>query len=196
MPFVAFTVAYPPGMDEKITDVRELRLQVQVLRDRVTGLEAVLFRAVVALGSAAMVVGFFVPFLSATEKTGDDGESIALLPAVFGLGGAGRGPFRQEAAMAAVVVGVFVLAIVVALVALLRLFGDAVGSGPVRFARVCGTVLLVACALGWLLVLVLAGHFDGRTSAFSPATLCFTLGGGAMLASAVLHPTDWRSAQR
>jgi hypothetical protein len=47
-------------MDEKIVDdkVRELRLQVQVLRARVNGLEAVLFRGVVALGSAALVLGF------------------------------------------------------------------------------------------------------------------------------------------
>lgn len=183
-------------MDEKITeDMRDLRFQVQVLRARVTGLEAVLFRAVVAIGAAALVLGFFVPFLSATEKADED-ESISLLPAIFGLGSAGGGPFREEAAIAAVVVGVFGLAILVALVALLRLFRDQVGPGPVRFARVCGIVLLVACGLGWLLVFALAGHFEGRTSAFSPATLCFSIGGGAMLAAAVLHPADWRSAQR
>ncbi|MGB3441658.1 MAG: hypothetical protein WBA97_23180 [Actinophytocola sp.] len=186
-------------MDEKIVDdkLKELRFQVQVLRGRVNGLEAILFRAVVAIGSAAMVLGFFVPFLSATEKADDgEGESISLLPAIFGLGDAGGGPFREEAAMAAVVAGVFALAILVALVAMLRLFRDEVGNGPVRFARVCGILLLVACGLGWLLVFALAGHFEGRTSAFSPATLCFTIGGGAMLTAAALHPADWRSAQR
>ncbi|MFC4858372.1 hypothetical protein [Actinophytocola glycyrrhizae] len=182
-------------MSEKTAEdqVRELRRQVQVLGDRVGRLEIGLFRAVVTVGSVALVLGFFLPFLSATEKArGDDDESVALLPTVFGISEAGGGPFEEEAVMAAVVVGVFALAILVALIALLRLFADAVGTGPVRFARVCGIVLLVACALGWLLVFALAGHFDGRVSAFSPATLCFTVGGGAMLAAAALHPTDWR----
>jgi len=182
-------------MDEKTAEdkLKELRLQMYALRDRVSRLEIGLFRAVVAIGSAALVLGFFLPFLSATEKASkSDDDSVSLLPTVFGIADAGGGPFRDEAAMAAVVVGVFALAILVALVALLRLFGDAVSSKAVRFARVCGIVLLVACALGWLLVFALAGHWEGRVSAFSPATLCFTIGGGAMLATAALHPADWR----
>lgn len=177
-------------MDEKVAEVKELRLQLHALRDRVHRLEAGLFRAVVAIGSAALVLGFFLPFLSGTGK--DDDESVSLLPTVFGIADAAGGPFQDEAVMAAVVVGVFALAVLVALIALLRLFGDAVGGRSVRFARVCGIVLLVACALGWLLVFALAGHWDGRVSAFSPATLCFTIGGGAVLAAAPLHPADWR----
>ena len=163
-------------MDEKTTEdkVKELRLQVYALRGRVTRLEVAVFRAVVAIGSAAMVLGYFVPFLTATEKADEDDDSIGLLPAVFGLGDSGGGPFSEEATMAAIVVGVFALAILVALIALLRLFGNEVGSRPVRFARVCGIVLLVVCGFGWLLVFALAGHFEGRVSAFSPATLSFT----------------------
>ncbi len=180
-------------MDETITEVKELRFQLYALRDRVNRLETGLFRAVVALGSAAMVLGWFVPFLMATGKgSGDEDDSIALLPTIFGIGDAGDGPFSGEAVVAAVVVGVFGLAILVALVVLLGLFRDRVSRRRVRFARICGIVLLVACAIGWLLVFALAGHFEGRTSAFSPATLCFTIGGCAMLAAAALHPTDWR----
>jgi hypothetical protein len=178
-------------MDEKIAEVKELRLQLYALRDRVNRVETGQFRAVVALGSAAMVLGWFVPFLMATGKATKD-DSVALLPTIFGIGDSGDGPFRGEAALAAVVVGVFGLAILVALIVLLGLFRDRVGSRPVRIARICGIVLLVACTLGWLLVFALAGHFDGRTSAFSPATLCFTVGGAAMLAAAALHPADWR----
>jgi hypothetical protein len=180
-------------MDEKIAEVKELRLQLYAVRDRVHRLELTLFRAVVALGSVALVVGWFVPFLATTEKAADgDDESVALLPTIFGIGDSGDGPFSGEAAVAAVVVGVFGLAILVALIALLSLLRDRVGRRPVRFARLCGIVLLVACALGWLLVFALAGHFEGRSSAFSPATMCFTVGGGAMLAAAALHPMDWR----
>jgi Flp pilus assembly pilin Flp len=180
-------------MDEKIAEVEALRRQVYAMRDRVHRLEIGLFRTVVALGSAAVVSGFFVPFLSATEKAdaGED-DSISLLPTVFGIGDTGGGPFSGEAALAAVVVGVFALAILVALVALLRLFRDRVSARAVRFARICGIVLLVMCAFGWLLVFALAGHWDGRVSAFSPATLCFTVGGAAALAAAALHPADWR----
>lgn len=180
-------------MDEKTAEdkVKELRLQVYALRGRVSRLEVIVFRAVVAVGSAAMVLGYFVPFLSATEKADED-DSIGLLPAVFGLGDSGGGPFREEATMAAIVVGVFALVILVALIALLRLFGNEVGSRPVRFARVCGIVLLVVCGCGWLLVFALAGHFEGRVSAFSPATLSFTIGGAATLVAAAFHPADWR----
>ncbi|GAB1513626.1 hypothetical protein [Actinophytocola sp. KF-1] len=179
-------------MDETTAEdeVRELRVQLRDLRERVHRVEKGLFRGVAALGVAAMVLGFFVPFLAATEPSDDD--SVALLPTIFGIGGAGDGPFAEEAIMAAVVVGVFGLAILVALFALLRLFGDPVGSGPVKLARICGTVLLVGCALAWLLVFALVGHSEGEVSAFSPATLCFTIGGGAMLAAAPLHPADWR----
>ncbi len=172
-------------------DKQELRRQLQALRDRVNRLEIAVFRAVVAVGSAAMVLGYFVPFLMATEKADDD-ESISLLPAIFGLGDAGDGPFEEEAVIAAVVVGVFALAILVALISLLRLFGNEVGNGPVRFARVCGIVLLVVCGIGWLLVFALAGHFEGRASTFSPAALSFTIGGVATIVAAALHPVDWR----
>lgn len=193
VPFTAFRTVYPPRMDEKTVDVTVLRREVQGLRDRVHQLEVALFRAVVTVGSAAVVLGFFVPFLSATEKANaDEDDTISLLPAIFGLGSAGGGPFSEEAVMAAIVVGVFGLAALVALIALLRLFRDRASSGGVRFARVSGIVLLVACALAWLLVLVLAGHFEGETSAFSPATLCFTIGGAATLVAAALHPADWR----
>jgi hypothetical protein len=179
-------------MDETTAEdkVKELRLQLNALRTRVTRMEAVLFRAVVAIGAGALVLGYLMPFLTATEKADDD-ESISLLPAVFGLGDSGGGPFSEEATMAAIVAGVFALAILVALIALLRLFGYGVGSRTVRVARTCGIVLLVACGIGWLLVFTLAGHFEGRVSAFSPATLSFTIGGAAALVAAALHPADW-----
>jgi hypothetical protein len=181
-------------MDEKIAEVTELRRQVFALRDRVHQLEVALFRVVVAVGAAALVLGYFLPFLSATEEasSSDEDETIALIPAIAGLGDAGDGPFSGEAAMAAVVVGGFVLVILVALIALAQLFRDRVSPRTVRFARVCGIVLLVVCGLAWLLVFALAGHFEGRTSAFSPATLSITIGGAATLLAAALHPADWR----
>jgi hypothetical protein len=181
-------------MDETAEDgFKELRLQLYGLRARVNRLEITAFRTVVAIGSAAMVLGYVLPFLTATEKADDgDSDSIGLLSAVFGLSDSGDGPFRGEARMAAIVVGVFALAILVALIALLRLFGNEVGNRAVRFARVCGIVLLVLCGFAWLLVFALAGHFEGRVSAFSPATLSFTVGGAATLVAASLHPTDWR----
>jgi len=170
--------------------VKDLRRQLYALGDRVHRLEVGLFRAVVSVGAVAIVLGYFLPFIVATADTDDD--TIALLPAAVSLREGGNGPFRDEAAMAAIVTATFALVILVALIALLRLFGGEVGQGPVRFARICGVVLLVLCGVAWLLVLVLAGHFDGRMSAFSPATLAFTVGGAATVVATRLHPTDWR----
>lgn len=180
-------------MDETTAEdkVKELRLQLSALRSRVARMEAVLFRAVVAISAGALVLGFLMPFLTTTEKA-DEYESVSLLPAVLSLDDSGGGPFSEEASMAAVVAAMFALAILVALIALLRLFGYGVGSRTVRVARVCGIVALVACAMGWLLVFTLAGHFEGRVSAFSPATLSFTVGGAVALVAAALHPADWR----
>ncbi|MBB4904721.1 hypothetical protein [Actinophytocola algeriensis] len=181
-------------MDDKTADVTVLRREVQALRHRMHQLEVALFRAVVAVGAAALVLGYFLPFLSATEEasSSDEDETIALIPAIAGLADAGDGPFSGEAAMAAVVVGAFVLVILVALIALVQLFRDRVSPRTVRFTRVCGIVLLVVCGLAWLLVFALAGHSEGRSSAFSPATLSITVGGAATLLAAALHPADWR----
>jgi hypothetical protein len=182
-------------MDELTADVTVLRREVQGLRDRVHQLEVALFRAVVAVGAAALVLGYFLPFLSATEEAGssDEDETIALIPAIAGLGDAGDGPFSGEAAMAAIVVGAFVLVILVALIALVQLFRDRVSPRTVRIVRVFGIILLVVCGLAWLLVFALAGHSEGRSSAFSPATLSITIGGAVTLLAAALHPADWRN---
>lgn len=171
-------------------DVQELRRQMYAVRDRVSRLEVILFRTVVAIGAIALVLGYLLPFLTTTEQADED-DSIGLLPAVFGLGDSGGGPFSEEATVAAVVTGVFALVILVALITLLRLFSFGVGSRLVRVARVCGIVLLVACGGGWLLVFALAGHSESEMSAFSPATLSFTIGGVATLVAAALHPADW-----
>jgi hypothetical protein len=177
------------GEDEQ----QRLRRELYTLRDRVHRLEVGLFRTVLAVGVAAVAIGFVAPFLSATEEAGDgEGESISLLPSILGLGGSGGGPFGEEAVVAATVVGVFALVALATLVAMVRLFGSDVGIRPVRFARICGITLLVLCGIGWLLVFVLAGHWDGRVSTFSPATLAFTIGGAAAVVAAPLHPADWR----
>jgi hypothetical protein len=127
--------------------VKELRLQMYALRSRVNRLEVAVFRAVVAVGSAAMVLGCFVPFVTATEKADDgDDDSVGLLATVFGIGDSGDGPFSEEATMAAIVVVVFAL----------------------------------------------AGHFEGRLNAFSPATLSFTIGGVATPVATALHPAGSR----
>jgi hypothetical protein len=195
VPLVAVRALYAPGMDNKTDDVTVLQREVRLLRHRVLYLEVALFRAVVAVGATALVLGYFLPFLSATEEAGssDEDETIALIPAITGLADAGDGPFSGEAAMAAVVVGGFVLVVHVPLIALLRLFRDRVGARAVRIARICGIVLLVVCGLAWLLVFAIAGHTDGESSAFSPATLAITIGGAVTLLATALHPEDWRS---
>jgi len=182
-------------MDEKTDDLTGLRREVQLLRHRVLYLEVALFRAVVAVGAVALVLGLFLPFLTATEEadSSDEDDTIGLFPAVFGLADAGDGPFSGEAAMASVVVGAFVLVILVALVALVRLFRNRVSPRAVRVARIFGIILLVVCGAAWLLVLALAGHTDGRSSAFSPATLAITIGGAVTVLATALYPDDWRA---
>lgn len=180
-------------MDAKTGEdrVKELRRQLYALGDRVHRLEVGVFRTVAAVGTVATVLGYFLPFLSSGEA--DEDETISLLPAVFSIGDAGGGPFRDEAAVTAVVLGVFAVATLVGLVALLALFGSEVRGRAVRFARVSGVVLLVLCGVAWLLVFALAGHFeDGEVSAFSPATLAFTIGAAAAFSARALQPLDWR----
>lgn len=182
-------------MDEKTDDVTALRRDVQLLRHRVLYLEVALFRAVVAVGVVALVLGLFLPFLSATEEadSGDEDDTIGLFPAIVGLADSGDGPFSGEAAMASVVVGAFVLVILVALLALVQLFRDRASPRVVRIARIFGIILLVVCGMAWLLVFALAGHTEGKTSAFSPATLSITIGGAVTILATALHPDDWRA---
>ena len=181
-------------MDEKTVDVTALHREVQVLRHRVLHLEVALFRAVTAVGVVALVLGYFLPFLSATEKANasDEDETIALIPAIAGIADSGDGPFSDEAAIAAVAVGGFVLVILASLIAVVQLFRDRVSARAVRIARIFGIILLVVCGLAWLLVIALANHSDGKASAFSPATLSITIGAAVTLLATALHPDDWR----
>ena len=186
-------------MDEKTDDVTALRRDVQLLRHRVLYLEVALFRAAAAVGVVALVLGLFLPFLSATEEASgsdEDDDTIGLIPAIGGLADAGDGPFSGEAAMAAIVVGGFVLVILAALIAVLQLFRDRVSARTVRITRIFATILLVVCGMAWLLVFALAGHTEGRSSAFSPATLSITVGGAVTLLAAALHPDEWRDLSR
>lgn len=182
-------------MDEKTDDLTTLRRDVQLLRHRVLYLEVALFRAVVAVGAAALVLGLFLPFLYATDgaSSSEKDDTIGLIPSIAGLADAGDGPFSGEAAMAAIVVGGFVLVVLAALIAVLQLFRDRVSARTVRVTRIFAIILLVVCGMAWLLVFALAGHTEGDTSAFSPATLSITIGGAATILATALHPDDWRA---
>jgi hypothetical protein len=182
-------------MDEKIDEVTALRRDVRLLGHRVLYLEVALFRVVVAVGAAAFVLGLFLPFLYATEEasSSEEDDTIALIPSISGLADAGDGPFSGEAAMAAVVVGGFVLVVLATLIAVLALFRNEVSARAVRVTRIFAIILLVVCGMAWLLVFAVAGHTEGDTSAFSPATLAITIGGAATLLAAALHPDDWRA---
>lgn len=182
-------------MDEKTDEVTALQRDVRLLRHRVVYLEVALFRAVVAVGAATLVLGLFLPFLTATEEasSSDEDDTIGLFPSIVGLADAGDGPFSGEAAMASVVVGGFVLVVLATLIAVLQLFRNEVSARAVRVTRIFAIILLVVCGMAWLLVFALAGHTEGRSSAFSPATLSITIGGAAAILATALHPDDWRA---
>lgn len=166
--------------------------EVRDLRERVARLEAMVFRAVVVVACVAIVVGFFLPFLVAT-KPKDEDESLSLLTAAFALGDAGGGPFSEEAALAALVVGGFVLLALVTLVVLATVLRAAVSKRNLAVARGFSIALLVGCCVAWLLVFALAGHFEGRSSAFSPALAALTVGAVLGVVVRRFAPEDLRA---
>ena len=161
-------------MADDRTSTKDSQL-VRDLRDRVAKLELLVFRAVVVVAIAALVVSLFVPFLSATDPDTEDG-SITLLSAITALNEAGNGPFSGQAAIAGVVVGVLLILAVVTLIGLALLLRDRTGRRALVVAARLSVGLFVLCVFGWLLVLVLAAHFEGDVSAFSPALVCLTAG--------------------
>lgn len=164
-------------------------LQLNELRDRVERLETTLFRAVVTVACVAIAIGFFVPFLSSTDPEPDEDGSLSLLTAAFALGDAGDGPFSGEATLVAIVVGGFALLAAVTLAVVAALLRPTAGERNLAVARGLCVALLVGCCVAWLLVLVLAGHFEGEVSAFSPALAFLTAGAvaGTLLRHAAPH---------
>jgi hypothetical protein len=162
--------------------------RISRLEERVRSLEHGVYRAGLIATVAALVLGFIVPFLSATEDAyedldDDEYDSIAILAAVFDIGDAGDGPFERQALTVAVLVGLLALVAVLALLVTAGTWSQDLRERLGRASNFLCGFLLLGCVGGWLLVLVLNGHFDGQVSAFSPALLCLTVGavGGLLL---------------
>ena len=161
-----------------VDDEKEaMRRKYVALERRIRRVEDVHYFASGIASIAAFAVGLFVPFVQATKPTGDDDDSIAILPAVFELAAAGGGPFEGEAILAGAVLGVFALIAIVTASSVIAILAQTTAR-RVTVARVCVNVMLVGCAGAWLLVLLLAAHFAGRPSVFSPAVFCMTIGAG------------------
>jgi hypothetical protein len=161
-------------MTEPKQSTKDLQL-IRDLRDRVAKLELLVFRAVVVVAVAALAVSLFVPFLSATDPDTEDG-SITLASAIAALSDAGDGPFSGQAAIAGVAVAVVFVLAVVTLIVVAMLLRARSGRRALLAASRLSVGLFVVCLFGWLLVLVLAAHFEGDVSAFSPALACLTAG--------------------
>lgn len=166
---------------------RALRRDYRLLAERVERLERRLFAICAGAAIAALVVGPFLPYLIAAQQTADGDSSISLLSAVFALPGAGQGPFEGEAMAVGVLLGIFVLAAVVTLVATLSYIGS--NTERTRFiARTAAGILLAGSACAWLLVLMLTRQWEWRVSGFSPAPLLIGVGATLVLIAAAIRP--------
>lgn len=168
-----------------------VRTELAELRARLHRIEMSLFRAAVVIACSGLLLGLFLPFLMASEPSADQENTLRLIPAITGLAAAGGGPFRGEAMLASIAVGIFTAATVVTLVALLRLLGQPTARA-IKAARIVAIVLLIGCGFAWLLVLALAAHSGGGARPLSPATLSITLGALIGVAAPTLLTPDWK----
>ncbi|GAB3486705.1 hypothetical protein [Amycolatopsis cihanbeyliensis] len=160
------------------------------LRARVARLETLVLRAAALGASVAIALGFLVPFLRTSDEA-SAAESIRLLGAVFAMEEAGQGPFRSEAVLASIVVGMFALVAAATFVALLMLQRSLEGNRRFGVVQALSTTLLVGCGGAWLLVLLLAGHSEGEVSSFSPAVAWLTVGSLAGMGIRYLAPPEY-----
>jgi hypothetical protein len=153
-------------------DLERLRRRATALERRVDQVERLLRGTGVAVAVVALVAGLLLPYLS--EKKGD--ETISLLSYVFAVreDSDNGGPFSGEAGL--VFVALLLLAVFAVVAVIVAFICVNPPTGRTRtVVRILAGIFAAGCLASWLMVLVLAGHFE-KVSAFSPATLSLTIG--------------------
>lgn len=148
---------------------RQARLEVRVLAQ-----ERRYFSSVAFLGLAMGVLAPFLPFLMPTSRAPEQAESVSLFAAIVVLPDAGSGPFREAAMLTGVAVIAYLAALFTMLVTLVTLW-VAPSAKKAMVARYMTNVLLGATLCAALMNFVLAAHFEGTVSLFSPAVFAVAI---------------------
>ena len=175
----------PPSADDPL---RELQAENARLRERLAQAEKRHVILAGIIGLLGIALGLLLPLLRPTQ--GEDSlwplQAITLLPA------AGGGPFRDEATIAGIAVGMYVGAIVLAFIFLFALLVSP-SARKATLSLVFSIILLLGCAGAAMLALALSGQWDGRVSAFSPSALAAAIGAVFAIIVARIHPARKRT---
>lgn len=145
--------------DLDVRELRELRSQLAAQELRITWLERMLLRGVVLLAIAGLLLSLLLPFFTAESDDGSSAEHLWLVQAVFALPKAGGGPFSSEAAISGILLGILLLATVLAIAALASC---TFGEDRLRGWQSTALLLVILGTIGaWLFTAALAAHFEG-----------------------------------
>src|SRR5699024_6162769 len=99
----------------------------------------------------ALVVSVFTPFIRSTDNAETVEETLSIFSAISELPAAGNGPFEEQALMAGVFVGVYLVLVLLALIAVILMMAKA-STKRYNFALVSAVLLLVGSGIAYLLV--------------------------------------------
>lgn len=123
-----------------------------------------------------------LPFWSAAGPTGDESPHLWLIQAIFALPRAGGGPFEGEAMLVGILLGVLLLATILAFVVVASF---AFATRPTRgWQRVVLTLVCLGSAGAWLLTFALTAHADRADNLIGAGLIAHTVGCALAVAAA------------
>jgi len=160
-------------------ELKRLRGEEAALAARVQTMENAVWRTGVVIGIASLLVGLVVPFLVATDDEGL--ETVTVLGMAVAAPDSGNGPFRGEASLVGILLWVLAAGTVIVAGVLLGVADRRTSRRGLAASKFLAVLYLVGVIGTWLLVILLAGHFNDSDGAdgiswLSPATICFTVG--------------------
>lgn len=164
-------------------EVAALRKRCALLERRVKRFENTAFYVLAGASLIALVVSVFTPFIRSTDGAETVKETLTISSAISELPAAGNGPFEEQALMAGVFVGLYLVLVLLALVAVILMMAKA-SAKRYNFALVSSVLLLIGSGVAYLLVAIVAGRFN--TSTFSPAVILTAIAAIFVLISAGL----------
>lgn len=161
--------------DQIDAELRQLRISVGVLSDRVSSIETVLWRTGVSVGILALLAGLVTPFLIGTDRKKT--VTVTLIGMAVGskADADDGGPFSGEANILSFLLGLLAVGTVVAVVILFAVGKRRMSATALKWCTGLAVTYLVGAIGTWFVVGLLAQHADS-VSPLSPATMCLTVG--------------------
>lgn len=159
--------------DQVDAELRELRISIAVLGERVSATETVLWRTGVSVGILTLLAGLLTPFLMGTYR--DETVTATLVGMAVGGHSATRGPFSSLAGFLALLFALLAVGTLVAIVILLVVSRRRISGTALKWCTGLAVAYLIGAIGSWFVVGLLAQHGD-HVSPLSPATMCFTVG--------------------